>query len=102
MNTLVEAGLLKFGVNEGLGVSFDAEDGDVGFDLRWMREMPARTPGLERIINAVFGENIETLIANPLVKLGPTDHPQGVRSSWCPAIRPGLRCDGKFSFPHKP
>jgi hypothetical protein len=77
MNVLVEAGLVKFGVSEGLGVSFDAEDGDAGFDLRWIRGKPARTPGLERIINAVFGENIETLIANPFGEARPYEPPAG-------------------------
>jgi len=65
MDQLVEAALLKFGVGEALGVSFDADSDITGFDLRWVRGTPSGSPDTRRIAETVFGEDFETSIANP-------------------------------------
>jgi hypothetical protein len=71
MNTLVEAALLKYRVNEALGIAIDADDEAMGYDLRWMRGRPVSTPDLERIAEVVFGPAIETSIANPFGEARP-------------------------------
>jgi len=76
MEPLIEAALLKYGVGEALGVAFDADDDTMGFDLRWVRGSPSATPALERIANVVFGEAIETSIANPFGEARPYTPPE--------------------------
>jgi hypothetical protein len=56
MNRLVQAALLKYCVDEALGIAFDADSESEGYDLRWVRETPAATPDLERLAKAVLEE----------------------------------------------
>jgi hypothetical protein len=42
MDTLVAAAMLKYAVNEALGIAIDADDEATGYDLRWVRGKPAR------------------------------------------------------------
>ena len=76
MDTLVAAALLKYGVNEALGIAIDADDEATGYDLRWVRGKPVATPDLERIAEAVFGPTIETSIANPFGEARPYTSPE--------------------------
>jgi hypothetical protein len=71
MNTLVEAALLKIDVKEALGIAIDADDERTGYDLRWVRGTPEATPQFAKVAKAVFGEPLETSIANPFGDASP-------------------------------
>jgi len=78
LNSLVDAALLKYRVNEALGIGLDADDEKTGYDLHWIRGTPVPTPDLRRIADTVFPGEPETSIANPF----------GEARAYTPPVRP--------------
>lgn len=71
LHRLVDAALLRYGVNEALGVGIDADDETTGYDLRWVRGRPVVSVEIERIADEVFGRSFEVSIADPFGRARP-------------------------------
>lgn len=64
---------------EGLGVAYDADDDNSGFDLHLWRGPPLVDADTVRLAHAVFGPP-ETLIANPFGEARPYSPPRNTHS----------------------
>jgi hypothetical protein len=70
LKKLVEAALYRYETGESLGVAYDADDDNSGFDLLLWRGAPLVTADTVRLADAVFGPP-ETQIANPFGEARP-------------------------------
>jgi len=70
LHRILPAGLYSYGVREGLGVAFDADDEKSGFDLEWIGGMSDFDEDTQRMAEQLFPEP-ETSIANPFGEARP-------------------------------
>ncbi len=70
LKKLVDAALYRYETVEGLGVAYDADDDNSGFDLLFWHGAPLVNADTVRLADTVFGQ-LETLIANPFGEARP-------------------------------
>jgi hypothetical protein len=74
LKNLVDAALYRYQGNESLGVAYDADDDDSGFDVLLWRGVPVVNADIARLADAVFGPP-ETQIADPFGEARPYSPP---------------------------
>jgi len=85
LNHLLPAAQYSSGMGEALGIAYDADDEEIGFDLLWRRGPVQVDDEVKQLAARFFSDALETLCPTPFGEPRPyIPKSQGARSSACP------------------
>jgi len=64
LHPMLPAALYSYNVTEGLGVAFDADNTDSGFDLSWVRDYKTFDENDQKLAEFLFPAQEQTLVAD--------------------------------------